>query len=179
MVRKSGAGGTVQFAYDAANRLRFSVDATGGLTEQVYDRTGRVTAQRSYAKAVNLSSLGSAVPTEAQLAGFVATQTLRDDAQDVTVYQVYDGDGRVRLSIDGTGGVVENIYDIAGRRIAEKRYAAAMPLSAAQRDALAAGTATIASLLAATPQSATDSIVRHFYDANDRLVYSVDGTGGA
>ena len=110
-----------------------SVDATGGLTEQVYDRVGRVTAQRSYAKAVNLSSLGTAVPSEAQLAGFVTTQTLRDDAQDQTAYQVYDGDGRVRLSIDGTGGVVENIYDSAGRRIAEKRYATAMPLSAAQR----------------------------------------------
>jgi YD repeat-containing protein len=179
VVRKTGAGGTAQFAYDAANRLRFSVDAIGGLTETAYDRAGRVTAQRSYAKAVNLSSLGTAVPTEAQLAGFVTTQTLRNDAQDQAVYQVYDSSGRVRLSIDGIGGVVDSVYDSAGRRIAEKRYASSLTLSAALRDTLAAGTGVIALLLAATPQNAqTDSVMRYFYDASDRVVYTVDSNGG-
>jgi large repetitive protein len=179
LVRKSGAGGTVLFAYDAANRLRFTVDATGGLTEQHYDRAGRMTAQRTYAKAVDLSSLGTAIPTEAQLSGLIVSQSLLDTFSDKTLYQVYDGDGRVRLSINGYE-MVEWNYDSAGRRISEKRYAFAQSgLVLFERNALIAGTASVASLQSRIRADAqSDSVMRYFYDANDRLVYTVDGNGG-
>lgn len=178
VIARSGYGGSARYAYDAANRLRYGIDALGGISETVYDANGRVVAQRAYARALDLSAYGTAVPDDVGMAALIDEQGLRDDARDVTRHVVYDRDGRARLTINGAGEVTESVYDSAGRKIASKAYAQRLTLTATLRDSLAAGAATVDALLAATPHSANDSVMRYFHDANGRLVYSVDGNGG-
>lgn len=173
--RTDGSGRTTRYAYDAANRLRFTVDGLNGITEVAYDAAGRATMTRRYAK-VGVSGLPT-TPSEADFATHVQTQGYRNDALDEVTYRVYDRDGRVRLSIDGVGGVRETVYDSAGRVQREVAYVKTLSMLAAQHDGLKAGTTTIASLGLNTLVSANDMVVRHVYDAAGQRRYSVDATG--
>jgi YD repeat-containing protein len=141
-----------------------------------YDAAGRMTMTRRYAKVGNAGSLPS-VPGETDLATLMQAQGYRNDALDEVTYRVYDRDGRVRLSIDGAGGVRETVYDSAGRVLREVAYARTLALGATLRDDLKTGTTTAASLSLGTLVSANDAVVRHVYDAAGQRRYSVDATG--
>jgi YD repeat-containing protein len=63
-----GEAGAQRYVYDAANRLRFAIDADGGVVETSYDRLGRVTATTRYANALDLAQLPD-VPTLGDMLG--------------------------------------------------------------------------------------------------------------
>jgi YD repeat-containing protein len=179
MIARSGYGGSARYAYDAANRLRFSIDAMSGVSETTYDANGRVVARRAYARALDLGAYGTASPDDAGMVALIDEQGLRDDARDVVNYVVYDRDGRVRLTINGAGEVTESVYDSAGRKVADKGYAQRLALTPVLRDALRAGALTAAEVLTQVPSSPqSDAVVRYFHDALGRLIYTVNSVGG-
>ena len=178
VVSKTDASSRVtRFSYDAANRLRFSVDGAGNVSEVVYDAAGRATMIRSYAKVAVITGL-SAAPSEAEVAALVTAQTLANDAQDEVSYRIYDRDGRLAMTVDGAGGVIEIVYDSAGRKVLERRYAQSAVLNATLRGQLQAGTATVAALrTAAGPNAAKDVQIRYVYDAAGQVVFMLDAVG--
>lgn len=175
VTRRTDASGRVtRYSYDAANRLRFSVDGAGGITELAYDAAGRTTMSRTYGALANIAGL-PATPTESEVATLIAAQSLRDDTMDETVYTVHDRDGRVAMTVDGMGGVITFAYDSAGRAVVERRHAQKATLTAALRDSLRAGTATVADV--AVTAGAKDMRVRQVYDAAGQAVFTVDAVG--
>lgn len=179
LIARRGYGGEMRFVYDAANRLRFSVSASGGVVETRHDANGRVVAERAYARTLDLSAFPYDLPDEATFEALIAAQSLRDDARDTVGYSVYDNDGRLRLKINGAGEVVEVAYDAAGRMSAEKGYVQRLALTPTIRDALAAGALSASAVLAQLPTSVQgDAITRYFHDAAGRLIFTVNSLGG-
>ncbi|WP_431256724.1 LysM peptidoglycan-binding domain-containing protein [Roseateles chitinivorans] len=143
--------------YDEVNRLVKEVSALGEVVEYTYDRSSRVVMTRRYATLIDVSALGdkpaASAIAPAQNAGDGWTRTF------------YDADGRVAATLDAVGTMVESQYDDAGRLVTTVRRAnrvtAANP-----------ATGTLAQL---RPQAADgDATTRYFYDAQGRLVATLD-----
>jgi YD repeat-containing protein len=123
---------TTSFVYDAAGRQRYTIDATGALTESRYDGAGRVIGTVSFgvrppAGATTEAALNSWVQTQAP-ADFRLTESsfdaagrlaVRTDALDQTESYTYDGTGRLLTRTDRNDAVWTYQYDAAGRRTAE------------------------------------------------------------
>ncbi|WP_445286901.1 Ig-like domain repeat protein [Variovorax atrisoli] len=156
-------GNATRYAYDANNRLVFTLDALGNLSKQEYDAEGRVTRRTSYAMPIDTTGLGSA-PTVAQIQAKVVVST----GSDVVESRRYDRDGRLSFSVDGTGAVVQYIYDKANNVIETRAYA--------NRINLAGWNIAVDPPVAA--DAARDERVRTVYDALNRAIWKVDGAGG-
>ncbi|ALN87410.1 RHS Repeat family protein [Lysobacter capsici] len=152
--------------YDEANRLIYSVDATGAIVRRWYDPAGREVATRAYLDATAPAGL-SDTTTLAQLHGLSIEQ-----AGDQGSYIVYDGDGRVRYRIDLHGRISESRYDVAGRLASELNYSNAIAVSDALRHRLRAGTVPPQDI-AALIVSNDARMVRHVYDAVGRERYTL------
>ena len=170
--RTDASGRTIRYTYDEANRRIFTVDGAGGVVQSWYDANGRVVATRAYAQAIDLAGLPAVVTTAA-----VQARLSVNDARDVQNYTVYDGDGRVRLRVDGVGAVIETRYDAAGRAVQTRAYANALALPS-YRAALQAGDATSANLLAGiVPDATRDRIDSSVLDVNGRVRFTIAGDG--
>jgi len=144
--------------YDAANRLAWSIDGTGGITRYSYDGKGQLIETRAYATRINLSGyISGSVPT------VVAAST------DAVSRTVYDADGRPVFTVDGVGQVVEMKYDGGGNVCERIRYANAVPpTTAANRAALTTALGT---------GNAGDLHERFVYDSAGHVLFSADLTG--
>ncbi|HEY0503411.1 MAG TPA: putative Ig domain-containing protein, partial [Lysobacter sp.] len=170
--RTDASGRTTRYTYDEANRRIFVVDGAGGVVQSWYDANGRVVATRAYAQAIDLAGLPAVVTTAA-----VEARLGVNDARDVQNYTVYDGDGRVRLSVDGAGAVIETRYDAAGRAVQTRAYANALALPS-YRAALQTGEVTSANLLAGiVPDATRDHIDSSVLDVNGRVRFAIAGDG--
>lgn len=156
-------GNATRYAYDANNRLVFTLDGLGNLSRQEYDAEGRVTRRTSYAVPIDTTGLGSA-PTVAQIQAKVVVST----GSDVVESRRYDRDGRLSFSVDGTGAVVQYIYDKANNVIETRAYANRINLAGWN----IAGDPPVAA------DAARDERVRTVYDALNRAIWKVDGAGG-
>lgn len=162
-----------RYTYDDANRQIFSVDGAGGITETAYDVAGRVVATRVYAQKIDTAGLAESVDSAA-----IRSRLTVDDARDVQQYRMYDGDGRVRYSIDGAGGVETRSYDRNGRLVESVRHANAIAPGAALLAQLRDGTAPLSALQALVVQDAERDLINWYsYDSLGRLAYTVDGQG--
>ncbi|TFY97069.1 LysM peptidoglycan-binding domain-containing protein [Ramlibacter humi] len=157
-----GNGNVTRYAYDADDRLVFTVDPLGGVQQNTYDAAGRVVKTVAYATPISLAGL----PTPVGLAD-IQPRVAPQAAQDRVQHRVYDGDGRLTFTIDGTGAVVRYTYDANGNVVARTGYAARIDLAA-----WTAGTEP-----AVVADSAHDAVARTVYDALDRAIYSIDGVG--
>ncbi|WND81030.1 hypothetical protein [Lysobacter capsici] len=119
-----GGGLTTRFVYDASNRLRYAIDATGAVEERTYHASGngigQVASTRRY--------LGAAyVAADASLAALDAWATAAQRAQSVLVESHYDVAGRLsrtlayaQLDANGAGIVddaaelIDYVYDAQG-----------------------------------------------------------------
>jgi YD repeat-containing protein len=155
-------------AYDAANRLVFSVDALRAVTEQVHDRDGNVVQRVKYSKVVaSVPTLG-AVGTVAA----IRTSIVLDGVADRTSRFGYDGAGRQVLAIDALGAVTETVYDGAGNVVAAKAYATVANTSGL----IAVPTLqSLRTVVIANP--AADRTTRQAYDGAGRLVYTLRDVG--
>jgi len=151
-----------RFSYDADNRLRFVVDAYGGVTESVYDDAGRRVSMVRYATPV--------------ATGDVAEGTLdhavdrTDFANQITDFS-YDRAGRLRFTVqvlatDGAGHATRQIvseqrYDALGRVTDAIAYATEVHAVAGYDEA------TLASSVAS---SVADRHSAFVYDAAGRVV---------
>jgi YD repeat-containing protein len=158
--------------YDNDGRVRFSVDALYGVQASVYDSAGRLTATRSYAKAiVNAGLISKLKAGTAVVADFTASTLVADDARDARSFVVQDAVGRARFTVDGSGFVNELRYDAAGRVIERHAYntSDATLLAAAK-----AGTATVASFASfVTANAAGARTSASVFDAAGRIAYTL------
>ena len=148
--------------YDDNNLLRFVIDPMGLTTVHAYDGEGRLARTTQLAKAVNLTGL----PSQPSLAA-VESRLVYSAGEDAVEARVYDADGRLRFTVDGSLSVVERRYDGAGNvveQIAYSRKATTLP-------------AVGATNWSPPTSSGSDMRVRTVYDGLNRAIFSIDGTG--
>lgn len=105
---------STRYWYDSTNRLRFTLDAEGYLTELRYDDAGRQEQQIVYAKPQTIP----ANITTADLANGTSTFSIATDANDQTTTTTYDAAGRVHQVHDASGLYYEEYsYDALGNKL--------------------------------------------------------------
>jgi YD repeat-containing protein len=153
------------FAFDAVNRLRFTVDALGDVTENAYDPAGNVVVTENYAARPVLTAWDEAT---------INAAVNRHDTNNQQTRFVYDAASRLRfttraLAIDAATGkpslqvVVEQDYDGVGNLVQLVRYAT--PIAGVLPDY---NESTLVSHLTA---SADDRRTAFAYDAANRQSY--------
>ncbi|WP_186442763.1 hypothetical protein [Herbaspirillum sp. SJZ099] len=146
--------------YDSRNRLRYSIDALGNVTEQRYDAAGQLSERIAYARPV----AADAGDDEAALAG-----KLQASGEDRHTRYVHDMAGRLRYEVDAQGSVTERRYDANGNLQQQIGYARSLHAGP--------GPLTEAAMAAALQPNAADRSVTTLYDAANRAQYSTDALG--
>ncbi len=158
-----------RFAYDANNRLRFTVDALGSVSENVYDKAGNLIALVRYAVRPTLTG---ANPTESDINAAVG----RNNTANQVSRFVYDAAGRQVysarvLGFNGSGQALhvisKQVYDAVGRVVQSLAYAKAMTLADYERATLDAAVNLPAN------RSVEDRRTAFAYDGAGRQVYSI------
>ncbi|HEX8029555.1 MAG TPA: LysM peptidoglycan-binding domain-containing protein [Vicinamibacterales bacterium] len=116
-LRPSAGDRTTRYAYDAAGRPAYLVDAIGGVTRQRFNSEGELVESirygRRYDGTVDVASLDAFYAS-------AANQT----SLDRSTRFVLDELGRTRFTVDAQGGVVETIYDGFGKVARTRAYSA-------------------------------------------------------
>lgn len=159
---------TTHSVYDKDDRLRFSADAAGDLTEYVYDAAGNVVRTVDYAEPITNYPTYSIVG----MVNTVSSMTAENIAASPIARSVYDAAGRRTFAIDAQGFVTGYAYDARGNVVAQTRYSAAY---AATDDPSDGAMAT----WVAGHTGAADRTSRALYDRDDRLRFDVDAEGYA
>lgn len=113
-------GRATQFAYDAAGRPRFKVDAEGYVTETRYDSVTARTTTLRYASRISGVSNYTPANYAPKLASFTAG-VLAGLGTSTSVSRELDRAGRLSLETDGNGVQTHYGYDTAGRLETETR----------------------------------------------------------
>lgn len=148
-----------RFVYDDANRLTWSANGAGAVTQQVYDKSGNLIKQIQYATAIS----GSAAP-----------ESVVASSGDRITDRVYDAANRLVYAVDGLGTVTWTGYDKNGNAVIRwtlaGRIAAPTATSRPTKEQIDA---------AANPKVDlnVDRVERSVFDAANRMVMSVDATG--
>jgi YD repeat-containing protein len=153
---------TTRMAYDAANRLVYSIDALNTVTQRIYDAVGNVVKTVTFATPLILDGT-----PDAQAIGDVLTA----NTQDHVGRTVYDAANRGVYDIDALGHVTERQYDAAGNVIVLLRRATPITLAAQ------AAPPSVAQIQALVTADAGDRLERQVFDADHRLRYSIDAEG--
>jgi YD repeat-containing protein len=163
VARTDPNGNRTRYVYDGVNRLAYTIDPLGYVKQNTYDAEGWLTRTTVYAQALTLNTLAANPSLAVVTSALTVSSTL-----DTVNYHVYDKDGRLAYDVDGLGGVTAYKYDGNGNVISRLTYANRINMSG-----WTVGTAP-APLVDAT----RDLLVRTVYDAMNRPVYTIDGTGG-
>ncbi|HSV82081.1 MAG TPA: FG-GAP-like repeat-containing protein [Ramlibacter sp.] len=155
-------GNLTRHAYDAGGRLAYTVDALGNVCQDSYDAEGRVTRTVRYATPIATASL-SAAPTVASIQLLVVASTGRDAVE----HRVYDRDGRLAATVDGSGAVQRFVYDANGNVTWRAAYATRINLAS-----WVAGT-----LPTVVANDARDQRSMTVYDSLNRAAYTMDCQG--
>ena len=196
-VQQSGVVGSTTYAYDAEGHVRMStspggqrtywlydkadrqvaeIDATGVLTELVYNQGGQVIRTIRYATALTAQKIAALTTRDAD--GSVADAALDSfrpltTTQDRSSWNFYDKSGRLADAVDTAGYVTHYDYDGAARLKATLR--------AIKVDTAALGAKTTAELqqMTAVAQTASteDRVSRKLYDKDGLLVGQIDARG--
>jgi YD repeat-containing protein len=194
----SGSGitsGTTSYAYDSVGNLRMVTDALGNKSYYLYDAVGRkvasiaadgsisefrynadnqLVATIAYATRLSSGALASLVNGSGNPANVVLSGILPvANAADVWTWNIYDHAGRLIENIDGNGDVTVFTYDGMSNKTATTSYANALS------SATLAGFRTSAPTTLQLPvaDSAHDAVTRYFYDADNRLVGTLNADG--
>ena len=169
------------FAYDADNRLRFTVNAVGDVSENVYDAGGNIVTSVRYAGVPALTAY-----TESAISGAVDRT---NPGNQVTQF-AYDTAGRLVytvqvLAVDTTGKATKQLiskltYDVNGHVVLSRAYATVFG-SLADYSMATLNAAVTAPSVVTNPQNRTTA---YAYDTAGRRVYTVqvlavDSTGAA
>ena len=167
--------------FDAAGRVRYSVDGLGSVREFFYDDGDRQVGTRAYATPITLDAT-----LRAQLRGGTAAlatlaakvDAIDDDARDLRTYTVRDAAGRDRYSVDALGAVTEYLFDSGDRIVGTRRYAAQITVDATLLARLKAGTANTADIAPRLfVDDSRDARTYSVHDAAGRVLLSVDAAG--
>ncbi|RQQ00438.1 LysM peptidoglycan-binding domain-containing protein [Burkholderia stagnalis] len=168
VVAETDASGSVtHYVYDAEGRQTWSVGPTGSVVHFDRDSEGRILMREAFATSVNVSGLPKQL-TQEQLSRLISRSQ-----QDEIEYNVYDGDGRLRFSINALGFVKEQIYDASGNVI--RTIAHAGSINASNRMTQQAVANELLKLDAST--RAAVRVTRMVYDKANRQVATIDAAG--
>src|SRR5262249_23512393 len=131
--------GVSRFAYDAQDRLRFTVDALGSISERIYDAQGKVTSTVRFAARPALAQY-----SEGAVNAAVAPE--RGNPANRLEYQLRDAMGRARFSVlrisveagQSRYRVTGQELNALGQAVTSTSYATAVALSAVTEAAIAA-----------------------------------------
>lgn len=154
-----------QMAYDKAGRCVYTVAADGALVKRTYDGNGNVVLQSSYANKV---PAGTPI-TIAALDGILHSNA------DRTTRAVFDAANRQVFSVGADGAVRAMRYDAHGNLIHTVAYASRLTLD---DDTLLTEDDSRLRDLVNAPEIGLNRHTRMAYDAANRLVFTVDATGG-
>jgi|GEM_PF-3010443 len=157
----AGAGSATRYVYDANNRLQFTIDALGAVSERKYDAIGNVVDTVHYAT-LHPALAASAAPD--------MTTLIRDAARDTHAIQRYDSLGRLIWSVNPSGAATQFCYDAVGNLVSKIAYRTV--LTGAMIDAL------VADPLKMPIGSSLFNATNFVYDAGRRLVFTIDPLGG-
>ena len=150
-----------RFAYNADNRLRFTVDPSGSITENVYDTAGNVVTTIRFAARPTLTQYSETA---------INAAVNRTDADNQVTRYAYDAGNRLRYTVDALGSVSEKSYDARDNVVTTVRWATRPTLTQYTETAIAAA-------LAALPTTGNDETTRFVYDVNSRLRFTIDALG--
>ncbi|WP_457447671.1 hypothetical protein [Roseateles sp. P5_E4] len=168
-------GRVTQFAYDAAGRQRFAVDAEGYVTETRYDDANARTTTLRYAS--RLSGSSSYTPAAFAPALNTFTAALAGLGASTSVARELDRAGRLSVETDGNGVQTQFTYDAAGRLASEMRASNVSGQSSTTRYGYnAAGQQISVTRADGTAQAST---TRFDYDNLGRLWHEIDARGVA
>jgi YD repeat-containing protein len=168
-------GHVTRTVYNEANQAVFSIDASGAVTQRIYDADGRVTSVHAYATALTgaqLAALGNA-PTLA-----VVTADLSTTSYDQVSYTAYNAEGQVRYSIDPQGYVTETRYDSADRVSEVLAYKSPVTVLVGEATVLQQSQSTAVSSVASLVSGATNTDANaqatlYLYDADGHARFTV------
>jgi YD repeat-containing protein len=118
-----------RYVRDSADRVRFTVNQLGEVTETQYDAESRVTRVTRYSASINFSDLNNASYSRGSGADGCASRgggRLQRRASSVE-NRVYDRDGRLRFVVNDLNEVTEFRYDKNGNVIDRIAYANRFP----------------------------------------------------
>ncbi len=183
------------FLYDAAGRKVAEVDASGGLTEYVYDRGNRVTEVIGYETRVDTSLLVDAMgqpttaynanPGEAPGIAPVTLESIRPAAttRDTRTWSLYDSAGRLAWQVDALGYVTQSEYDGSSRTASVTRFATAIDTTGLRDGAGVVLTVEgepsdgIGGTTINVSRAAGDRVTTRIYDRDGLLRAAIDGEG--
>ncbi len=182
---------TTQYSYDAMGRLRYVSDPTGvgshylydhvgrkvaeigvdrSLVEYRYDANDRLVATIAYKNLLSAGQLNSLLsggqPTAVQLSSVRPSS----NAADRWEWRIYDAAGRLTQTIDAGGAVRSYAYDGASRLVSTTAYATVVAVAGYK-------TTLPTAPVSVTANAADDRTIRNFYDADGRLIGTLDGEG--
>lgn len=188
------------YLYDGLGRVVSQTDALGNTTSTTYNDAGQsisttlangliqTTVFDSNGRAISVSELDPAdlsTPLSGSNHVYDAAGQLRavQEANGVIAYTFYDAAGRVSAVIDGTGSLVENIYDNNGNPVQRIEYATKvssslltqLPVFTGARLTGANETLTLVQLRPAS--HADDRTIYNYYDEAGQLLFEIDGEG--
>lgn len=143
--------------YDQLDRVLYTLDGTGAVVSYTYDGNGNVLQRVAHANAIPVGTPRTAAAMAA------AAAAVASPGRDALARNTFDAAGRLVWSVDGTGAVVQRVYDGNGNVVRHVAYATAVaPGSAASSVAGSDG----------------DRVTVMAYDAADRQVFAVDALLG-
>jgi len=180
-------GNTSFTIYNEANEAVYSINAAGAsgsgmaaVTQHWYDANGNLVSTRTYSNLVSagsLTSLGTSTTAQALSAG-AALANAAATSSDAVSYDVYNANEQPAFHIDALGNVTETRYNALGQVAETLAYALPITLSGALISALQAGAAQASDIQGALQQAGdSDATARasyNYYDADGRVVYTVD-----
>jgi YD repeat-containing protein len=152
------------YYYDKAGRQTHSIDALGYVTKNLYDSAGNVIQTIDYAAKVE-GTIGDTLPAITATSG-----------KDRNQYFYYDAVGRKVVEVATDGFVTRYDYDAVGNLSAQTKTGKTVI------DLLGSNTVADADNLRTAINALSLSsmqVSRYYYDADNRLVYTVDALGYA
>jgi len=170
----SAACTMTQYVYDADNRLVFTIDALGGVSETRYDAKGNLAQALQYTKVIDPNAVGvdsAAMTREARV------RSLLSGNPDVREFKSYDSAGRLLWQVDPSRSITQFAYDTRGNLV--KRVVYNEPLSDAAMSALVASLGSAPAVVGAAAPTLTSpgSTTLYVYDADSRLIFTIDPVG--
>jgi len=160
---QSPTGRRTFMLYDDAGRKVADIDADGTLTEYIYNSANNISRVKQYAARINVAAYSDTV-WPAKLADVRPTTVNPDDR---SVWNTYDGMGRLLDSLDGEGYLTRRTYDVRGRMAQVTRFATQ----------LAVGTLTDSPASFTVGTSTSDRTTRSIYDNDGKLLGVLDPEG--
>jgi YD repeat-containing protein len=154
-----------RFVYDAGNRLRYTIDATGSVSENTYDAVGNLTRTTRFVR--------RPMPPPAafhETAVAAAIEPLRNDIENQVTRFAYDAEKRLRFMVDSLGSVTESVYDANGNLLTTRRFRTRPTFAQADES-------TIAAAVGILQLDSRNRVTRFAYDALNRLRFTVDALG--